>query len=284
MEKALLLRQTVADLMKIDAPKLTASAPLSGGRLSGSIGRAALDAAIRRRLQVECPAVYTVTTFGELETALFGTNGNDKVNGDSHSHATENVAKSLESADTVSAAKPVAKSANGDASSTASCGVDIELVENIPATADPWEDEFHRQTFSPAEIAYCLMQENPRMHLAARWCAKEALRKCDPAFANAKSNTIELWSDGASMPMMRHLQDGVAQVLPHAVSIAHTASSAVAMVVSVRDGAIHQPLSVVPVAAQNVNGHSGVSWPVRFALAAALAASIWALLRTFIKA
>ena len=61
------------------------------------------------------------------------------------------------------------------------CGIDIERVDAMPVTDDYWEHEFYKESFSKDEIAYCLLQENPRMHFAARWCAKEALVKCDPA-------------------------------------------------------------------------------------------------------
>jgi phosphopantetheine--protein transferase-like protein len=160
------------------------------------------------------------------------------------------------------------------------------MVENIPATSDPWEDEFCRQTFTPGEIAYCQMQENPRMHLAARWCAKEALKKCDAAFAQAKANTIELWSDGNSAPVLRVLEDGAARRLPHAVSISHTPETAVAMVVLVRRQAERpaapagQPASVT---ADDEVQSGGAVWVAVFgAVLIALGLSVWALIRTYL--
>jgi 4'-phosphopantetheinyl transferase superfamily len=62
------------------------------------------------------------------------------------------------------------------------CGVDIEMVVSLPVVADYWSDAFYCATFTPAEIAYCLLQDQPLVHFAAHWCAKEALKKCDPAY------------------------------------------------------------------------------------------------------
>ena len=59
------------------------------------------------------------------------------------------------------------------------CGIDIEMVDNLPVVPDYWEDKLFTTTFTTSEIAYCLLQANPPMHFAARWCAKEALKKCD---------------------------------------------------------------------------------------------------------
>ena len=62
----------------------------------------------------------------------------------------------------------------------------------MPVTDDYWEHEFYKESFSKDEIAYCVLQENPRMHFAARWCAKEALVKCDPAFKGQSFATMEV--------------------------------------------------------------------------------------------
>ena len=74
------------------------------------------------------------------------------------------------------------------------CGIDIERVDAMPVTDDYWEHEFYKESFSKDEIAYCLLQENPRMHFAARWCAKEALVKCDPP---SKANRFLQWKSFA---------------------------------------------------------------------------------------
>jgi phosphopantetheine--protein transferase-like protein len=112
-----------------------------------------------------------------------------------------------------------------------SCGIDIELIDNLPPAKDFWEEDFYRTHFTPAEIAYCLTKENPLVHFAARWCAKEALKKCDPAYLGEEMSNIELTVDQSGAPALKHIANGSAMVLPLAVSISHTPTVAAAVVV-----------------------------------------------------
>jgi phosphopantetheinyl transferase (holo-ACP synthase) len=111
------------------------------------------------------------------------------------------------------------------------------MVENLPAVLDYWEDPFYTTHFAPAEIAYCSLQSSPKIHFAARWSAKEALMKCDNAFLGEPMNTLELCraADG-QVSLARH-RDGTVEALPHAVSISHSDTFAVAIVVSFPDSA-----------------------------------------------
>jgi holo-[acyl-carrier protein] synthase len=283
MGNNMMLRQIVADMLKMDAGEVGPDLPLNGRRLSGSIGRAALDAAIRRKLGVSCPKVYSAASFGELEAAVFGTP--NAANGQSDSAARQPAA--------IDEKQPPKKDASGFNAAAArtrpagaiSCGVDIELADNLPPTADPWEHEFYRQTFTGAEIAYCLLQENPGPHFAARWCAKEALKKCDSIFLHEKNDSIELLSDGANPPILRHWVGPTAKVLPHAVSISHTESMAVAVVVKLHEPAapshLHAAMpAAIPAAreAREKNPLPRIPWVLA---GLALAIALWALVRTF---
>lgn len=112
------------------------------------------------------------------------------------------------------------------------CGVDIERISNIPESADPWTDPFYLQNFTKDEIAYCLLQDRPRMHFAARWCAKEALGKCDPSYAALPMNGVELMpNETGGMSLSCVGEGGVPTLLPVAVSVSHTDDVAIAMVV-----------------------------------------------------
>jgi hypothetical protein len=82
------------------------------------------------------------------------------------------------------------------------------------------------------------------LHFAARWCAKEALKKCDRAFLAIEGKDVEVVNDEAGAPHLVHLANGSPRRLPHAVSLSHTTHAAVAMVVRV--DAI-QPPSTAPV-------------------------------------
>ena len=134
---------------------------LHGRRGQGSIARAALDALIRRRVGLTARSVYTARTYGELEAELVP-------------------GAASTTAPAISSPGP---SGNGQSiappTGVVQCGIDIELIDHLPRVADCWEDSFYRDHFAPAEIAYCLSQETPAVHFTARWCAKEALKKCD---------------------------------------------------------------------------------------------------------
>jgi holo-[acyl-carrier protein] synthase len=123
--------------------------------------------------------------------------------------------------------------------------VDIESIAALPDAEDPWEDAFYQQTFAKSEIAYCLTQEAPRQHFAARWAAKEALKKCDPAYLRAEMSDLEVVVQPDGVPSLR-LRDGESsRKLPHALSLSHTDDFAVAMVV-------HAPAPVAPTIIRDV--------------------------------
>jgi holo-[acyl-carrier protein] synthase len=213
MDAAVRLRKAVAEYFEVDEGQVGPSFSLTG-RGQGSIARAALDSVIRNRVGIASRAVYTARTYGELEGEI--------------------VPGAASVATTALAPRPdgppaavVATATGGDVS----CGVDIELIENLPHAADPWEDPFYRSVFAPPEIAYCLMQEAPALHFAARWCAKEALKKSDRALLAADLKDLEVVPDEAGAPYFVHHAGGTSRRLPHAVSLSHTTHAAVAVVV-----------------------------------------------------
>jgi len=113
------------------------------------------------------------------------------------------------------------------------CGIDIKMVESLPVVADYWSDAFYSATFTPAEIAYCLLQDRPLVHLAARWCAKKALQKCDLAYLQADLRMLEVRLSASGAPYLCAVVDGHSTPLPFAVSLSHTTQAAVAVVVKI---------------------------------------------------
>lgn len=212
------LKIIVSELLEIAPDQLAAERALSGARLQGSLGRSILDAAMRRRLGVQSTACYTAKTYGELEAAVNGTTLpaiNSGTNGQTPKPR-------------LAAETSVLAGAAG-----AACGIDLELVKNLPETSDYWTHEFYTTHFTPAEIAYCLTQQVPAEYFAARWCAKEAIKKCESAFLNEQMRNIEVVSRTDAAPMLRHHANGSVIDLPHALSLSHTGDSAVAVVVRV---------------------------------------------------
>ena len=215
------LKQVVAELFQADLTKVNEDFPLSTRRMQGSLARAKLDAAIRHRLGVKCRAVYSAKTYGELHKAVLGVS--------SHEESSSSV---LTVSHVSEAETAVPVPSNGVGPSTGmSCGIDVEMVESFPEVDDYWKDSFYTNSFSSVEIAYCLLQEHPRMHFAARWCAKEALKKCQPLYLPEDMKNIELVSKAEAPPILRHYQGGIPTPIPFAVSISHTTHIAVAMVV-----------------------------------------------------
>ncbi len=214
MEAKEQLRKIVAQLAGLKPEAIDTNFSLKSRGLQSSVRRAALAAAIRRYLGVNVADVYSVVSYRELETAVLEGGAQASV---SHGKPGDRQ-------------NPIAVSALSGVDDLA-CGIDIERVDAMPVTDDYWEHEFYKESFSKDEIAYCLLQENPRMHFAARWCAKEALVKCDPAFKGQPFATLEVIRNKAGEVSLAHHGNGTSEKPAHAVSISHTETMAAAVVV-----------------------------------------------------
>jgi len=111
-------------------------------------------------------------------------------------------------------------------------GLDVEDIRSLPVAADYWEHEFYSATFARSEIAYAVLQAEPRTHFAGFWCAKEALRKCDGWFVATELNQLAVAHDIDGRPYLTMATGDGPERLPHAVSISHTAEVATAVVVA----------------------------------------------------
>ena len=93
------------------------------------------------------------------------------------------------------------------------------------------------EIFTDAELAYCHRQAHPWPHLAARFAAKEALLKALTSGLTGamRWRDIEVVRDPAGTPRLR-LTGATADVMararlaPSSVSLSHTASQAIAVV------------------------------------------------------
>lgn len=215
MEQKDQLRQIVAQLAGLTSDQIDPDFSLRSRGLQSSVRRAALAAAVRRHLGVSVPDVYSVVTFGDLEAAVFG----------------DGSQKGSASPTPAVLSKPTTVSALRGFDDLA-CGIDIERVDAMPLADDYWEHEFYKESFSKDEIAYCLLQENPRMHFAARWCAKEALVKCDPSFKGHSFATLEVVrNESGELSLAYRVNSTSVEKPTHAVSISHTETTAAAIVI-----------------------------------------------------
>ncbi len=205
------LREVFAAFAEVDPRELRSDFPLRGARLQGSVGRYALDAALRRRLGVSTPAVFTAATLGQLESALFS--------------------EDVQNQHPLAAAAPPISPPRGMGEAV-TCGVDLEHAAHLPEAVDYWMHSFYQEAFTPRELAYCLMQEHPRLHLAARWCAKEAVRKAMPEFMSIPFRETEVVRDRAGAPSLILRRGNVEEPIPCSLSLTHSGSSATAVVIS----------------------------------------------------
>ena len=204
------LRRIVAEFLGMDPTAIDADTPLG---LSTSLSRARLDAVLRSQLGEKCPAVYTARRFGDLDRALLGASRTD------HGPGAPVDREALDGQPPLKLARP--------SSAGLRCGVDIVEIDELPAPADFWENEFYRHAFSAAEIAYCSTQAHPRESFAARWAAKEAIKKLSGRYLAMELAELEILADADGAPVVRWHGDR----LPIALSLSHSRLAAVAFAV-----------------------------------------------------
>jgi phosphopantetheine--protein transferase-like protein len=249
------LTAIVSELCEVDAAQIGEDFVLaSAGRLRSSLGRATLDAKIRRRLGVRIENLHTLRTFGDLEAAVAaGSSGAPAPPSQIPKPASAEMSQPMPPLRSLAKGAPTFLSAQRSnwseapassgaqvwsaakllsAESRLACGIDVESISSLPEAKDYWEEPFYKANFTPAEIAYCVGQANPRMHFAARWCAKEALKKCLPAYTQWEMKRIEVVRGEAGRPYLRLTEDGGAKTPPVALSLTHSEDWALAMVVS----------------------------------------------------
>lgn len=213
------LRETVADFFQVDPEKLTPEFPLNGPRFQGSLAKYTLEAAICRRVGVsKWPAVYDARTFRELR----GEKSNDQSNWQSSSNGEEPDSVANDHSQQLPVRYAVA----------AGVGVDMESVDNLPVADDYWKHDFYQSTFTKAEIAYCLLQENPRVHFAGKWCAKEAIKKHNLSLLKEPMGNIEITHSNNGVPVAHYVGNSGREILPCQLSISHTNDTAVAIAVA----------------------------------------------------
>lgn len=220
MQDSAHLRRIVGDLLQVEPATIDSEFSLRHPRLQTSAGRGVLAAAIHREFGVYSAKVFTAVRFGDLEAAVLGTSTAPPPAGSTSQPS--------------STGEPSVVQALPSGVSGIGIGVDVELVENMPDVQDFWTEPFYQSHFTPAEIAYCVRQEQPRMHFAARWCAKEALAKCEPRFAGRPPASIQVRSGESRQPFFEVSENGTGwQPISVALSLSHTPQMAVAVVASV---------------------------------------------------
>lgn len=237
MNREPLLREIIADICALPNEKIQPDLPLGQTKLHSSLGWALLNAKLRRRLGVRLEHMFPPPTYGDLCQLVFGENipANTAIETSRTCDATSASSVSTKPFPPVYAGALPELEPIPPADFPSRCGIDIESVDSLPPCDDPWTDSFYRDTFSDAEIAYCLLRENPRMHFAARWSAKEALKKCLAEYSAVSPRRLELVLQPGEGVCFFHLEpEGKRTRIPAAISISHTETHAVAVAVATR--------------------------------------------------
>ncbi|KPJ61231.1 MAG: hypothetical protein AMJ46_02705 [Latescibacteria bacterium DG_63] len=113
-----------------------------------------------------------------------------------------------------------------------SVGVDIVEIERVQRAVDTHGERFLKRIFSPEEISVCMGRAGSTACLAARFAAKEALRKAIRVSVSIPWRDIVVLSEGDGGPKLR-LPNGIGDTLggDFTLSISHSRAYAVAVVV-----------------------------------------------------
>ncbi len=228
-----ILAAIVSDLAGVAVAEVGPNFSLRHTKLASSLGRAKLDAKLRRRLAVRLDNLGALRTLAELETAVLAAQGQPAPVASPSDGGEASSAQTV-----VPSAAPVPRATLVQ---PPGCGVDLERVSDLPECRDYWEEPFYQQHFTRTEIGYCLAQPNPRMHLAARWCLKEAVRKCGGEFALIEFRHLEVAHEQSGAPVVRVWRAGVAEDASLAVSLSHTEEWAMAVAIRLPDAVPSAP-------------------------------------------
>jgi len=201
------IRTMIATMLMVSPAEVVDGTSLAS--LNTSLGSAKVRLGLKR-LGVALPAGAKPATFAGLISALSGES------------APVGVPPSA-------AARPATTAASNG---SLQVGLDVEDIGSLPVAVDYWEHEFYSATFARSEIAYAVLQAEPRTHFAGFWCAKEALRKCDSSFAGVSPALTAVAHDIDGRPYLTLDSGSGLERLPHAVSVSHTTDVATAVVIS----------------------------------------------------
>jgi holo-[acyl-carrier protein] synthase len=211
MDQQTRLREVVARLGRVEPEQVRPDFPLAE-IFASSLGVHLLESAVREHLRMEPPPLRALRTYSELEAAVLGPSNPPSPGAGSEAGP-----------------RPAPVEPPVSLPAGLSCGLDVEQVAKFPEAQDYWAHDFYANTFTKTEIAYCARQAHPRRHFAARWCAKEALKKTDPAYLKERMVDIQVHHDEQGVPVLQSAR--TQQILPYALSLSHSDDTAAAVVI-----------------------------------------------------
>lgn len=89
----------------------------------------------------------------------------------------------------------------GDKMGIVGVGTDLVKVARVQRAIKRWNGRFLKHVFTPAEIEYCKKHAWEGVHFAARFAAKEALKKA--AGGRFRWTDVEITNDATGKPVVR---------------------------------------------------------------------------------
>ncbi|MDD3236503.1 MAG: holo-ACP synthase [Candidatus Gastranaerophilales bacterium] len=110
-------------------------------------------------------------------------------------------------------------------------GVDIEEISRFVKYSEDKNSAFVKRVYSEAEIEYCYSKRLPAPHLAARFCAKEAVFKALSSleFESPLFKEIEILNKETGVPYV-FINNEKYNNLTFQISLSHCKSNAIAFV------------------------------------------------------
>lgn len=113
---------------------------------------------------------------------------------------------------------------------TLNIGIDLEIVARFKQLLKDDNQTFLKRVFTAEELKHCLAKKNPAPHLAARFCAKEAVIKALSSFDETPMahNQIEIKNKKNGSPFVS-LNDKKYESLKVLISLSHSKDMAIAI-------------------------------------------------------
>ena len=195
------IKNIVSEYTRIPVDQLQAETPIGRSALGNSIVLHRMYAAMAKE-GTNVAGYQQIQTYGELEKKISGI-----IVGVNHTSINP---------------EAIGLQLNGTGvKTTQGIGIDIEEVANMPVAADCREDEFYKMNFTPAEIAYCIIQPGQYESFAGLFAAKEAVVKADNRYKAVPFNEI----------FIDHLPGGQPVFYGFDISISHINQLAVAIAI-----------------------------------------------------
>ena len=211
----------IGEYLGVPAATIDSGFRFTGERFQGSVGMYRFMAFAKRRLARDVPALPYGCSLEEAIALLTGEAPKRETAGSAPAGAAAAQAQD---------AAPALSADMGNANATpggARIGIDIERIDSMPETTDYRAHDFYRDTFAPAEIAYCLLRPEPRQHFCGLFCAKEAFLKASNGAL--RPGDIEIGHEPSGRPYYKRAGQG--PVPRFDLSISHSGGYAVAAAV-----------------------------------------------------